>query len=178
MSESSAPRVYDERLLGRYRKVFALLQQGVGGEKDTAQRLVAKMQTDYPDIHEQAFPKPPPQVSDSLRANPLWEFLNSFAGQVREGSRWVARAAYEAAQIEAAYAYADELFEVWTETRKHTWRLVVRADDDDLSAVAAEMSAVQREVLADALAARFRQHLIEELEILSDDPGESDEWAV
>jgi hypothetical protein len=50
---------YEEKIVERYKAVFALAEQGVGGEKDNALRIRAKMEQMYPGIREQAFPPPP-----------------------------------------------------------------------------------------------------------------------
>lgn len=52
---------HEEKVVERYKAVYALSEQGVGGEKDNAIRIRTKMEQMYPGIREQAFPPPPPQ---------------------------------------------------------------------------------------------------------------------
>lgn len=52
---------YEEKIVERYKAVFALAEQGVAGEKENALRIRTKMEQMYPGIREQAFPPPPPQ---------------------------------------------------------------------------------------------------------------------
>lgn len=54
---------YEEKIIERYKAVYALAEQGVAGEKENALRIRAKMEQMYPGIREQAFPpaQPPPQ---------------------------------------------------------------------------------------------------------------------
>jgi len=52
---------HEEKVVERYKAVYALAEQGVAGEKENALRIRAKMEQMYPGIREQAFPPPPPQ---------------------------------------------------------------------------------------------------------------------
>ena len=73
---------YEEKIVERYKAVFALAEQGVAGEKENALRIRAKMEQMYPGIREQAFP-PPPQdegFDPSRTDDALW-FRDDDAGR-------------------------------------------------------------------------------------------------
>lgn len=46
--------VIDEKILEKYRKVKALAERGEGGEKKTAQKVLSRMERNYPGIKEEA----------------------------------------------------------------------------------------------------------------------------
>lgn len=172
---------YDNKVLDRYRKVWALAQQGEGGERTTAQSMVDKLREQHPGIHLQAFPPrvvPPPTPMDpfSFSQERLWEMLKGLGVQVQQGAQWAARAAYEAAQIELASDYADDLFDCWAQGDGDKWKVKLEvAGGVDVEALISGLTPVQQAVLADALAARVRDLLIEEFQTF-EAPDDSDDW--
>lgn len=169
----NAAPMYDESLLHRYRGIVELSERGVDGERETAQRMRAKMQRNHPHIHVAAYPPEPLPSEDVFggKESSFWaggqtfeDFFGAFANRMKNGASWAARAAYEAMQIETARQAAEETVEIRSKILSSgKWQAAVKIELDQLDIFTEDFTQIQSEVFADAVADRVRDRVLEAL---------------
>jgi hypothetical protein len=154
-------------VLHRYRAIAELADRGDGGEQDTARRLLARMKTQNPGIHQAAFPPEPLPQGPMDPGHPIWTDL---AARFRDTVAWATQAAYEAAQLEEARLQAEDVVEVKTRILKSgRWQVAARINLDDLDDCANALSAIQQEVFIETVLEAVRESLREALTMSGDE---------
>ena len=155
---------FDESLINRYRGIVELAARGDGGEKANAQKLVERMRNKHPGIHLAAYPPAPPPMPEGtgpFGPGNLRDIFDRVASQMRSGATWAAHAAYEAMQIEAARAAAEETFEIRAKIlASNKWQVAAKIPLDQLEALAEDFTPVQAEVFADAVSDLVRDEVM------------------
>jgi len=165
---------FDESLINRYRGVVELAARGEGGEKANAEKIVGRLRTKHPGIHQAAYPPEPSAdgfedhgspfgwgSSDQPRPGNLRDIFDRVANQMRNGATWAAQAAYEAMQIETARAAAIDTFEIRSKIlASDKWQVAAKIHLDQLEALSEDFTPVQAEVFADTIADLVREEVM------------------
>ena len=156
---------FDESLINRYRGIVELAAQGEGGERENAKRIVGKLRLKHPGIHLAAYPPEPPpfepEENGGFGPGNLRDIFDRVANQMRSGATWAAQAAYEAMQIEAARAAAEDTFEIRSRIlASDKWQVAAKIHLDQLEVLAEDFTPVQAEVFADVVADLVREEVM------------------
>ena len=156
---------FDESLINRYRGVVELAERGEGGEKHNAERIVSRLRLKHPGIHRAAYPPQPspvePEEYPGFGPGNIRDIFDRVANQMRNGATWAAQAAYEAMQIEAARAAAEDTFEVRSRIlASDKWQVAAKIHLDQLEVLAEDFTPVQAEVFADVVADLVREEVL------------------
>lgn len=148
--------MYPEALLERFRAVDTLAQRGAPGERDNAQRIVAKMEADNPGIRRFAYPPEPTPAEPATRngrARP-WERWRDVASSTFD---WVSNVASEVVAAEEARTLADEMCEIQIKSLSSgKWQMALRLDERDLRQAARKLTPLQK--------IQFVQHILSAME--------------
>jgi hypothetical protein len=156
---------FDESLINRYRGIVELAARGEGGEKENAERIVSRLRLKHPGLHQAAYPPQPPPVEPEeypgFGSGNLRDIFDRVANQMRNGATWAAQAAYEAMQIEAARAAAEDTCEVRSKILASSkWQVAAKIHLDQLEVLGDDFTPVQAEVFADAVADMVREEVL------------------
>jgi hypothetical protein len=152
--------MYPEPLLARFRAVDALAQRGSPGERDNAQRIVARMETEHPGIRAAAYPRPRSDTAQNATPNaeterPRWR--DRWRDMASDAFDWAAHVAQEVISANQARDLADEVCEIQI---KHLssgkWQMALRLDERDLRHAARNLTPLQK--------IQFVQHILSAME--------------
>lgn len=135
--------MYPENLLDRFRAVDALAQRGAPGERDNAQRIVARMEAEHPGIRKAAYPPPPPEWEEPPPpSGPRWDRWRDMAS---DAMGWAANVAQELLATKEAQNRADEICEIQIKyLPSGKWQMALRMDERDLRLARRELTAAQK----------------------------------
>ena len=146
--------MYAESLLERYRAVTALAERGALGERDNARRIVQKMDRDFPNIRQHAYPPtpppPPPETTEwweSGRARSASSSTpyNRWREAASGAFTWVSEVASEIIASNQARSLADSIVDIqtkWLPSGK--WQMSLRIQHGDLADAAEGMTPFQK----------------------------------
>lgn len=165
--------MHPDKIVSRYRGVYAHASSGSGQEQVTAQKFVDDMRRQYPGIHEQAFPPEPPEQDEPganywydrgnfreqspPQANP-WENIRSAAQNAWD---WAQRVASEMASVEYARKVADDLAEVQVKNlQTNKVQIAVKLPQRELFYLAERLNPQQKIEFAQHIAARVENEIL------------------
>jgi hypothetical protein len=165
--------MHPDKIVSRYRGVYAHASSGSGQEKVTAQKFVDDMRRQYPGIHEQAFPPEPPEP-DEAGAN-YWYDRGNFREQQQAGPNpwenirsaaqnawdWAQRVASEMASVEYARKVADDLAEVQVKNlQTNKVQIAVKLPQRELFYLAERLNPQQKIEFAQHIATRVENEIL------------------
>lgn len=137
--------MYSESLLERFRAVDTLAQRGAPGERDNAQRIVTRMETEHPGIRLEAYgpPEPdwgvPPVQNEQRKPWDRWRDVASGAYE------WASKVASEVLDAERARNLADDMCEIQIKSlASGKWQMALRLDERDLKLAARNLTPLQK----------------------------------
>lgn len=170
---------YAENLLDRFRHVDALASRGVGGERDNAARILRDMETKYPGIRAQAYPRAPNNDAPNLDAftaasgnfggathppppppTSRGETWNRVRNVASDAFSWAARMAAEMAATKEVESVVARLVEVQSKNlTSGNFQIAVKFPGEEMAFHLSRMNEVQRALFVEQVTALFRQEL-------------------
>lgn len=165
---------YADNLLDRFRHVDALATRGVGGERENAARILREMETKYPGIRAQAYPRTPSNDAPHLdaftaasgnfggatrepEAAPKWERWKNVAS---DAFGWAARMAAEMAAAKEVEQVISRFVEVQSKNLSSgNFQVAVKFPGEEMAFHLSQMTPVQRANFVEQVTALFRQEL-------------------
>jgi hypothetical protein len=165
---------YADSLLDRFRHVDALSSRGVGGERDNAVRILREMETKYPNIRAQAYPRTGGQDAPHLDAYtaadgnfggaaakpappPGWDWRSA----AQDALGWAGRMAAEMAAGKEVDVAIERLVEVQSKNLSSgKFQVCVKFPSEEMSYRLSRMNEVQRTSFVDKVSAMFREELL------------------
>lgn len=163
---------YADSLLDRFRNVDALGQQGVGGERENAVRILADMEKKYPGIRSQAYPRAPKNEAPHLDA--FTAASGNFGGPVagapkagfdwrnaaQDALGWAARMAAEVAASKEIENIVASIAEVQSKNLSSgKFQVSVRFGAEELGYYLSRMNPMQRAEFVERVTGLFREEL-------------------
>ena len=166
--------MHPDKIVSRYKGVYAHATSGSGQEKVTAQRFLDEMRRQYPGIHEQAFPPEQSEPEEEDRstywydrgnyrqqqggaANP-WDNIRSAAQNAWE---WAQKVASEMASVEYARKVAEDLAEVQVKNlQTNKVQIAVKIPQRELFYLAERLNEQQKIEFAQYLAAKVENEIL------------------
>jgi hypothetical protein len=160
---------YPDNILDRYRRIDALAQQGIDGERVSANNARRGMEEQYPGIREQVFPPPraapgndapylgPYSAADSFgRAAPK----PSWRDRAQEAMGWAARVAAEVAAARDMETLASSLTEIHSKNlNSGKFQIAVRFPSAELGYHLSRMDPRKRAEFVEKVTSLFREEL-------------------
>lgn len=166
---------YADNLLDRFRHVDSLASRGVGGERENAVRILRDMETKYPGIRAQAYPRAPNNDAPNLdaftaasgnfggasaapppKAEP-WSRLRNVAS---DAFSWAAKMAAEMAATKEVESVVARLVEVQSKNlTSGNFQIAVKFPGEEMAFHLSRMNEVQRALFVEQVTALFRQEL-------------------
>jgi hypothetical protein len=164
--------MHPDKIVSRYRGVYAHASNGTGNEKATAQKFVDDMRRQYPGIHEQAFPPEPPNEDEERStywydkgnfrqqggaANP-WDNIKSAAQNAWD---WAQKVASEMASVEYARKVAEDLAEVQVKNlQTNKVQIAVKIPQRELFYLSERLNDQQKMEFAQHIAAKVEAEIL------------------
>jgi hypothetical protein len=166
--------MHPDKIVSRYRGVYAHATNGSGQEQVTAKKFVDDMRRQYPGIHEQAFPPEPPEQDEEPEptywydrgnyrqqqqagANP-WDNIRSAAQNAWD---WAQRVASEMASVEYARKVADDLAEVQVKNlQTNKVQIAVKIPQRELFYLSERLNPQQKIEFAQHIAAKVENEIL------------------
>jgi hypothetical protein len=160
---------YAENLLDRYRRIDALVEQGIDGERVAAENARRGMEEQYPGIREQVFPsvrKGP--ANDAPYLGPYAAADNfgkaapkpSWRDRAQEAMGWAARVAAEVAAARDMEALAASLTEIHSKNLSSgKFQIGVRFPSAELGYHLSRMDPRKRAEFVEKVTSLFREEL-------------------
>lgn len=170
---------YADNLLDRFRHVDALASRGVGGERENAARILRDMESKYPGIRAQAYPRTATNDAPNLDAftaaggnfggaasapkpekpssDPQWARWKNVAS---DALGWATRMAAEMAAAKEVESVVERLVEVQSKNlTSGNFQISVKFPAEEMGFHLARMSPVQHAQFIDRLTTLFRDEL-------------------